>query len=162
MTWTTERIDLLRELTKTGSNAWIAQEINQRTGSRFSRNSIIGKKRRMGLESAGPPGTKNGETVEHKKRSSDSGLLNRLTQKKKSAPIIAPEDLSDFLGIEFFDLRPNQCRFPQGTAAPYLFCGQPIKCGSYCAYHHRLCYNGIPERPVKRTRGMLSEIWGDV
>src|SRR5690348_8238508 len=48
--WTDEREKLLRELNDTGSNAWIAKQINEKTGSTFSRNAIIGKRNRLGLK----------------------------------------------------------------------------------------------------------------
>ena len=43
------------------------------------------------------------------------------------------------LHVALVDLAAGQCRFPVNDAGedqPHLFCGQPIRRGSYCAHHH--------------------------
>lgn len=43
------------------------------------------------------------------------------------------------LHVALVDLAAGQCRFPvndAGEGEPHLFCGQPIRRGSYCAHHH--------------------------
>ena len=163
--WTTERFDLLKELAKVGSNSWIAREINTRTGATFSRNAIIGKKTRNGLESSAPCGSSAGNQIPRKRRGNgDGGLQRRLVNRRnmKSKPLPEEAFMQDFIGLPLVELEANDCRYPQGEG-PYLFCGQPaIEGSSYCAYHHRLCHNGIPERPVKRNQGKLSVAWGGV
>lgn len=43
--------------------------------------------------------------------------------------------------IEFNDLSAGKCRYPHGTRAPYLFCGESTTPGSpYCGRHHTICH----------------------
>lgn len=165
MTWTTERLDLLRELATAGSNSWVAREINARTGSTFTRNAVIGKKKRNGIESAGPLGTRVGNQIERKQRRNDYHLQRRINTKRTNRKTQGMQNdliFQGFLGIPFDELRPDDCRYPEGDG-PFLFCGQPkFEDSSYCAHHFRLCHNVRFERPVKRKRGALSEIWGGV
>lgn len=45
------------------------------------------------------------------------------------------------------ELENNECRFPFGEDAPFLFCAEVKKPGSsYCAEHHAMCWDRV--RPV--------------
>ena len=163
--WTTERFDLLKELAKAGSNTWIRNEINRRTGSTFTRSAIIGKKHRHGIGSRPNPGGNQGGPRRDRRKDGVGIRERKLNGKRPQMQRLETQkDLyfEGFLSISLVELQANDCRYPQGDG-PYFFCGQPaIEGSSYCAYHHRLCHNGIPERPVKRNQGKLSVAWGGV
>lgn len=141
--WTAERFELLKQLNDTGSNAWIASEINTKTGSNFTRNAIIGKRRREGLEAP----------TQFSKRSRHPCVRKPSGPRKKRQPIendllamfnIAPPPAPEFLEYDFQQTAddPRACRFPTGTGAPYMFCGQLTKDdSSYCPYHHFVCHD---------------------
>ena len=40
--------------------------------------------------------------------------------------------------VTLLELRPDQCRWPEGDRAPYSFCGAPQEFGSYCSEHQKL------------------------
>ena len=46
------------------------------------------------------------------------------------------------------ELRPGQCRWPEGEQAPYSFCGAPQVSGSYCAEHHKRAVSSASLRPL--------------
>ena len=147
--WTEEREQLLRELNDTGSNAWIAREINKKTGSNFSRNAIIGKRNRLGLQctkvfSRGPKEAKDRVKKPKKPRHFRYGfsafgepIPADLEFVRKFERRIPP---AIFLGVPLLELKNNSCRFPRGEK-PILFCGQPKREGSsYCAYCHSVVW----------------------
>ena len=75
-------------------------------------------------------------------RSSVSGKLNRLglLNKKKKEPYPIPKTL--------FDLKENECRFPQGSKPDYDFCAKPVSeiGDSYCEHHQGVAYLIRPKR----------------
>lgn len=141
--WTTERFELLKQLNDTGSNTWIADEINAQTGSTFTRNAIIGKRKREGLEAP----------KQYAKRSKHPCVRKPKGPRKKRQPVdndllamfnLAPPAPMEFLEYDFTQMADDlrACRFPTGTGVPYLFCGQlTTDESSYCAYHHFICHD---------------------
>jgi len=154
--WTTERLGLLQSISKEGSNSWIAEQINIRTGSTFTRNSIISKKHREGIGSACGPRQRVGNQVPPKPRKRKAKPINWFISGSRNPvnpdllfikKIEAKPQPAEFLGIELWNLKDGHCRYPRGTAAPYLYCGQPTKeDSSYCAYCHSLCYDRVRTR----------------
>lgn len=167
--WTDDRVELLKAIYQTGSDGWLALEINKLTGSVFTRNAVISKRERLKLfrskdyqgeyhKLAGKPGphanTGKSRRGKHPKRIFRDGFrsgsplpadLDGLERIEKAPP--PPE----FLGLTLFDLQDNQCRYPRGTEAPFIYCGQPTKeDSSYCLYCHSLCYTR--ETPYERRR----------
>lgn len=167
--WTDDRIELLKAIYETGSDGWLAEEINKRTGSDFTRNSIIGKRERLKLFRS-----KDYDGIYHRidskpGRQKNTGESRRGKHSKRvfrsdfrSGPKM-PADLKgleniekalpppQFLGLTLFYLKDDQCRYPRGAQAPFLYCGQPTKeDSSYCAYCHSLCYER--ETPYERRR----------
>ena len=50
--------------------------------------------------------------------------------------------------VTLLELRPGQCRWPEGDRAPYSFCGAPQVSGSYCGEHHKLSVSSASLRPL--------------
>lgn len=146
--WTEEREALLRELCTKGSNAWIARQLNERTGSTFTRNAIISKRWRSGM----PPMPKDTRPKPERKPRRQKGTRYSVARYgERLAPDFSifrdcPE--AAFLNIPLLELTANQCRYARGGEGdePYFFCGQPTTTdSSYCPFHHGIVW-------VKPTR----------
>jgi len=147
--WTEERLRLLKELAAIGSNTWIANQINERTGSRFTRNAIIGKRSREGIEWV-HEGPRTGKPPRKKNLTKAQRIRITARVKFDGGEITPPE----FIGVSLLDLKPNTCRYPKGgnDDLPILFCGQPAMEGSsYCEYCHNVCWVK-PKRSNERAR----------
>lgn len=111
-----------------GSFAVLAKKLNERFGTDYTRDAIIGVSKRMGL--AGKPPASSG---------------NRLVPKVKESAALRCAEVTP-LNIPFSDLGERECRYPYGDG-PYLFCGHPAQAdSSYCPAHHRLCWM----KPISR------------
>lgn len=138
--WTEERFELLKSYTGSGlSNKQVADEINIKTGSQFTRNAIISKRNREGLVQPKPERRtgKHPRNLEYKRR------VRRERPDLFTPPEVSPQPL-EFLGLSILELDSEKgrrdCRYPRGDG-PFLFCGQPaMEDSSYCAYCHSLCY----------------------
>ena len=143
--WTDERIDQLAAMWAAGESATrIAAEL----GGGITKNSAIGKARRLGLA---PHVTKASSTVARTPRQAnrDRGLrqsIDHRSRRKPQPPTVAkePEPVVEFLGIRLLDIGYRQCRFPRGEGADITFCGQitaPNR--SFCPHCHRIVYQRV-------------------
>jgi GcrA cell cycle regulator len=129
MSWTEERIDRLKAMWTKGSTAsQIAEELGG-----VSRNAVIGKAHRLGLESRPSP-VKAGEEKE---------------KKAKAAP--APKASADVADkTSLLDLNDRVCRWPMGHPGEpdFHFCGEPSNPGyPYCVAHCGVAYQAqLPRR----------------
>ncbi len=74
-------------------------------------------------------------------------------------PVPIPE--LPFCNLSLGELRSDQCHYPSGDYAPFVFCGQLSQRGSsFCPYHHRLVYR--PVIPSVRDRYNGFEVWRGV
>lgn len=126
--WTNERVVLLTRLVKEGySRANIAVELNESTGSRFTRDAVIGKAHRLGVHS---------EVARVKQRKSP--LPRQKPPEYSHAPNIAPQfqcEGIDPLHLTLDQIGRGQCRWPFGLS-DYTFCGLSVLTGSsYCPAH---------------------------
>lgn len=117
-TWTDEAVALLKEL---WAQDWSCSEIAARLPGRFSRNAVIGKANRLGLE---------------KRRTIKPAVKSDVVPELLKAP--------DHLGLSFDQLKDgfSQCRFIHGDVrdGTHSYCGQPTTSdSSYCAYHNEIC-----------------------
>jgi GcrA cell cycle regulator len=168
--WTEERIALLKELFLQGTNAWVATEINRRTGSFLSRNAVIGKAGRLGLER--PPDSqftnrwnkvrdtrrvvvarrgfdinpknkrqKIKETKEHTASAVHSAQRQAMLDATELTDL-PPEDASK--AVSFMELSETTCRWPVGdpkSIETIKFCGDnPLAGKPYCTRHCRMAY----------------------
>ena len=149
MTWTDERIAILRQMFERAEPfSIIARELG------ITRNAAIGKAHRLGLYREAP-------TQPGGRPKSDKPKLvreRRITVVKPSkplppeihaAPVIAPGEVVP-LHVGLSDLTESTCKWPFGTATPYTFCGHASVGGlPYCAAHARIAYQPPSERRQK-------------
>jgi GcrA cell cycle regulator len=164
MSWTDERIALLKKMWKEGKSA---AEIAKTLGKGVTRNAVIGKAHRMGLsgrpspikkpapapkkEGAAPAAPRK-ETKEVKKAAAPAGKANPALAKeteelKKIEKEIAP--LGG--GVSLLELTERMCKWPIGDPreADFTFCGRGIRQGTpYCPDHASMAY-----QTSSRSRG---------
>lgn len=140
--WVGARLTLLRELAGNGeglSSSQIAAEFG------CSRNAVIGACLRNGIEL--PRKSSSGVKRAFKGRKANPGWQRRYTfsesvEKPMEVKLAAVVPLS----VTLDELQPDECRYPYGDG-PFLFCGNPQQPdSSYCAGHHRLCWQK-PQAP---------------
>jgi GcrA cell cycle regulator len=137
LAWPGALIDRLKTLWN--ENRLTASQMAERLG--ISRNAVLGKANRLGLPT-------------HKAKSAKPAP-KPIPKAKKLPPVLpivdepAPPAELQFVGVSLLELGPHDCRYPQGDAVPYRFCGQPKREGSsYCPYHHALSYHPRSSRPM--------------
>lgn len=65
-------------------------------------------------------------------------LIDTIAQEHGVAPLRSVDVVP--LHVSLLELRPGQCRYPFGDAAPFSFCGCQVKPGKpYCSAHAALC-----------------------
>jgi GcrA cell cycle regulator len=137
--WTEERIARLKKLWHDG---WSASECAAKLGLGITRNSVIGKIHRLGLS-----GTYRRPRERGRKRMAKPdkpAQLLETTEQPVSRPQIPqmrpdlrPPQPPPQFSLSLLQLKPGQCRWPQGDG-PFRFCGAPQALGSsYCAEHRR-------------------------
>jgi GcrA cell cycle regulator len=159
MTWTDERVELLKKLWADGLSASrIAAELGG-----VSRNSVIGKVHRLGLSgraksaSASVPRQRKPRTHQHMMRLARPGVRGNTAL----APMQAietdlepePEVVENIIPMgqrcSILQLSESTCRWPIGdpSSADFFFCGgKSIEGLPYCGYHSRIAYQPVSER----------------
>ena len=132
MSWTDERVALLKKLWGDGRTA---AEIARALGAGFTRNAVIGKAHRLKLSSRLSPIS--APTPKVKPANTQKIVVQRV---KAVAP---PPVKIDVKNIKFIDLKERMCRWPLGDPqdAEFAFCGCNTVPGlPYCADHARMAY----------------------
>jgi GcrA cell cycle regulator len=167
VTWTDERVELLKKLWADGLSAsQIATEI----GGGVSRNAVIGKVHRLGLSGRGK--AKATSPQRPRKATRAPSAPAPLSQPVRNNVVLAPVPAS--LAVEpqtevqvdeeavvvpmservtIMDLRESMCRWPMGdpTKPEFRFCGARSVAGlPYCPHHARVAYQPVTDR--KRDR----------
>jgi GcrA cell cycle regulator len=162
--WAEEHSRALREYLETGlTYSEIADALNARFNTAFTRNAAIGRARRMGL-SGEEPAPRAGGRPRPKPQPSAAQLkklrarflaqsrppaesFGRATMPKLRCVEIAPRQLS------LLELEEADCRYPYGgeeEGEPITFCGHPRREGSsYCVPHFHLTSG--PDIETERT-----------
>jgi GcrA cell cycle regulator len=168
VTWTDERVELLKKLWSDGLSAsQIAAEIGNVT-----RNAVIGKVHRLGLSGRGK--AKSPSTAQRPRKITrapsapaplppTSRANNVVLTPVPAAAHVEPEpDLpaidDDIVvpmseRVTIMDLRESMCRWPMGdpTKPDFRFCGARSSAGlPYCGHHARVAYQPVADR--KRDR----------
>ena len=165
MSWTDERVDLLKKLWSEGLSA---SQIAGRLGS-VTRNAVIGKVHRLGL--SGRATTSRMKT--HRPRARLANTNKRAVVKQRFATLGNPAVRALYIGdaepyvplveelvIPLAERKSIQtltevsCRWPIGDpqAAEFHFCGKDKVTGlPYCEFHARRAFQ--PAMPRRRERG---------
>jgi GcrA cell cycle regulator len=166
MSWTDERVELLRKLWQDGLSA---SQIAGELGSGITRNAVIGKVHRLGMSGrVKPPSAATARPRPPKPvRPAGAAMMRPLTTRGNTALAAAPlaaelprvrrEEnvipISECVTIT--DLREHMCRWPLGdpTSPEFRFCGaRTSDVGPYCAGHARMAYQPMQDR--RRDRGL--------
>lgn len=175
MSWTDERIALLKKMWKDGKSA---AEIAKTLGKGVTRNAVIGKAHRMGLSGRPSPIKKPAapkkEPAAKKERATASPAAPAVPagRGKKAAPTPPAatakasaqlnkevEELKSIQkeivplggGVALIDLTERMCKWPIGDPrdADFTFCGRGIRPGTpYCPDHAAMAY-----QTSSRSRG---------
>jgi GcrA cell cycle regulator len=170
-TWTTERVELLKQMWADGLSA---SNIAGRLGAGISRNAVIGKVHRLGLSgraspalAANPrprrprqpshPGSLPGHSA-HAGRSrafptaGATALKPQVCQERVVEPDPEPIRLVDVPKgerVNILMLSEKTCRWPIGEPGTedFFFCGMsPREQTPYCEYHARIAYQPLHDR----------------
>lgn len=165
MSWTDERVELLRKLWLDGLSA---SQIANELSNGITRNAVIGKVHRLGLSGrakAPAPSVQRARTTERTMRPAApaprasaplvrGNLAFALAPSVMQAPEARVEEeavvvpLSERVTI--MELRESMCRWPLGDPASseFRYCGAdaPIGAGPYCRYHARVAYQPAQDR----------------
>lgn len=164
--WTPENVELLKKLWAEG---WSASQCAARLSAGISRNAVIGKVTRLGINRRSST-----QRVRYKRPPNAFGLGNKK-QNRPAMPDVQPSRRGVQLDVDPFvpaqgevviprekrktiqTLESDDCRWPIGDPLKpdFHFCGRPNILGlPYCDHHARLAYQPIPlsVRAPTRTR----------
>lgn len=135
--WTDENTELCKRLFAEGKSA---REIGNHFG--ISRNAVCGKLSRLGLFRKQQPTDSPKPAIRPRIRittantNSNSRRISVVHEPASFASLRVVEIVPR--GVNLLDLRPNDCRYPEGD--PATFCGHPrAPDSSYCPAHAYLC-----------------------
>ncbi|MGE3149501.1 MAG: GcrA family cell cycle regulator [Pseudorhodoplanes sp.] len=158
MSWTDERVELLKKLWTDGLSAsQIAAELGG-----ITRNAVIGKVHRLGL-SGRAKSPSSAAPRQRRARPAHMMRVPRPSMRGNTALAAAyaydaeiepePELVENIIPIgqrrSLLELTEDTCRWPIGdpSSAEFFFCGgKPITGLPYCAYHSRIAYQPAAER----------------
>ena len=132
MSWTEEVINQLKQLWNEGKSTG---EIGKNLG--VSKNAVVGKAHRLGLESRPSPIKRNDTATE----------TDIKKDKPKKTPEYKKEKKKD--GVSLLELTSSTCRWPIGDPkdADFHFCGKEVITGkNYCEKHMAEAFVGINKK----------------
>jgi GcrA cell cycle regulator len=161
VSWTDERVELLKKLWSDGLSAsQIAGELGG-----ITRNAVIGKVHRLGLSgrakapSSSAPRQRKARPPSHLLRMARPAMRGNTALARHALAVYELEPEAEQQPIEniipigqrcsLLELTDATCRWPIGDpgTAEFFFCGgKPIGELPYCAYHARLAYQPITDR----------------
>jgi GcrA cell cycle regulator len=157
MSWTDERVELLKKLWSDGLSAsQIAAELGG-----ITRNAVIGKVHRLGL--SGRAKSASAAVARPRKARSPSHMLRLARSSIRGNTALAhayevdveeaPELIENIIPIgqrrTILELNEQTCRWPIGDpgSSDFFFCGGNTVSGlPYCAYHSRMAYQPAADR----------------
>jgi len=170
MSWTDERVELLRKLWLEGLSA---SQIAGELANGITRNAVIGKVHRLGLSGRVKAQAAPSARVRQKQqqpqrimttaRSGGSIIRGNTALALKAEPfehiMPRPETIVIPMSerVTILDLKESMCRWPHGdpTTMDFRYCGAKKTGGSegpYCSYHSRMAYQPVQERRRERER----------
>jgi GcrA cell cycle regulator len=161
MSWTDERVELLKKLWSDGLSAsQIAGELGG-----ITRNAVIGKVHRLGL--SGRAKSASSAVARPRKARSSSHMLRMARASIRGNTALAhayeieeeaePSLVENVIPIgqrrTILELTEQTCRWPIGDpgSIDFFFCGgNPVGGSPYCAYHARMAYQPAAARRDRR------------
>lgn len=155
MSWTDERVELLKKLWADGLSAsQIAGELGG-----ITRNAVIGKVHRLGLSgrakspSSSTPRPRKARPASHMVRVSRPAVRGNTALAYDYEAEAEPELVEAVIPLEqrrtLVQLTDATCRWPVGDpgSQDFFFCGGPTKeDGPYCTHHSRVAYQPAADR----------------
>ena len=162
MSWTDERVELLKKLWQDGLSA---SQIAAELGS-VTRNAVIGKVHRLGLSGRGQPTS----TIKRQRRTTQATTMRRTRQTVSIGSLALQTNIEAIAELEFRPRRDvvvpiakrltieklteHTCKWPIGdpSHADFHFCGHDsLETGPYCEYHAGVAYQTPdPRRRLRR------------
>lgn len=170
MTWTEERVELLRKLWREGRSA---AQVAAALGPDTTRNAVIGKIHRLGLAdrstnsavTQNAPRARAGKTARPQAAaclSTSGAVIGNVALAFAPEIAIAADPIAENVvvpittRVTLMDLREAMCRWPLGdpNSPEFRFCGvkSPSGSGPYCRQHAAIAYQPAHER---RRRELL-------
>ena len=166
MSWTDERVELLRKLWQDGLSA---SQIAGELGNGITRNAVIGKVHRLGMSGRVKPPNAATARPRAPKPTRPAGTLPMRPLMTRGNTALATATLTAEMPrprsaehvvvplsepVTITDLREHMCRWPIGdpTSPEFRFCGARSSDGPYCAGHSRMAYQPVQDR--RRDRGL--------
>ncbi len=182
MSWTEERVELLRQLWLDGQSA---SQISAALGAGLTRNAVIGKVHRLGLagRAKAPAAQPNATAAAAPKAHAAPRRANGATARPATAAVMAPPAMVRgnialavnaeaapeaqpvrneeevviplSLRVTIVDLEQSMCRWPLGdpTSPDFRYCGSPSNGTTpYCRPHGALAYQPAQDRRRDRDR----------
>ncbi len=155
MSWTDERVEILKKLWADGLSAsQIAGELGGVT-----RNAVIGKVHRLGLSGRAKPSSSGAKRAKRVAKTGGYGSRSRGGYRggavvpgsgaNSSRHSIEDIPVPESKKLCLVEISEKTCKWPHGDPASddFHFCGHPPKDdGPYCEYHARLAYQPVAER----------------
>ena len=162
MSWTEERVEVLKKLWAEGHSA---SQIAKQLGG-VTRNAVIGKVHRLGLSGRATPSRpvkRPPRLARPKPRVSSDGSVKSTgaptgeTRLRRPGPdkmiaTLPPAPVADGEAATILTLRDSMCKWPIGDPADpkFAFCGRKADCGPYCEEHAKVAFQ--PQRKRERKR----------
>jgi len=161
MSWTDERVELLRKLWNEGLSA---SQVAAELGTGVTRNAVIGKIHRLGLAERAktpsaprPRAAKAPRAQQPAARAQSAPVMGNVALAYSPRPLLATAPRIDedvvvpmSARVTLMELRESMCRWPLGdpTAAEFRFCGakSPAGSGPYCSHHAGIAYQPAQDR----------------
>ena len=167
MSWTDERVELLRQMWLDGKSA---SQISTAIGAGLTRNAVIGKVHRLGLSgrakspSSAVPRPRKARPSQHMVRISrpmsrgNTALAHAFEVELDPDPIAYDNVVPMSQRLSLLELNEATCHWPIGdpSSSEFFFCGgKALTSLPYCAHHSRIAYQPAADRrrqPPKTTR----------
>jgi len=128
--WNADALATLKDLLAAGRTS---REIAERLG--VTRNAVIGKSRRIGLNWAARKAKPSKPPLRRPRKRKPLPFMARRAKPKPSGP------------VHFRNLEDHHCRWIPGEPSSQLYCGaERVQGSSYCGTHTRAAYASPPSK----------------
>ena len=188
MSWTDERVEILRHMWLEGRSA---SQISAVLGSGLTRNAVIGKVHRLGLAGRVKPGTGPSEPMTPQRTQAAPRRAATAPARGGTATVMASTPMTQgatalameaepqtqlqvarieedvvvpmSLRVTIVDLKESMCKWPLGdpTSPDFRYCGSATTgAGPYCQHHAKLAYQPAQDRRRDRDRERRAVLLG--